>query len=189
LLSAYQYDQASKEPHWKPAKVAKLRAQQPSIANWLYDRSSLTARLKQHCHFSVQIHSVAKRLAYPSENKILGLPQKTVCLIREVHLLCGNTPVVFARTCIPLNTLSGTYQQLSCLGRKPLGELLFSGPHIHRGIVEIASFSQQNVLFHRATQAKGVSKIWGRRSLFHLPQQPALLVNEVFLPTIDTMAR
>jgi len=159
------------------------------MANWLFDLKSLTARLKKMClagTFKVKVNQQNYQYAYPSEAQLLGLSIRQVCFIREVHLYCGSRPVVFARTCIPLKALTGKYQQLSGLGRKPLGEILFSDPQVSRGGIEIATFTDANILYARAIEPIHTqAPICGRRSLFQLPNQRSLLVNEIFLPSIS----
>jgi len=191
LLSAFQQDKNCCEPHWQVAGLPMLNGINPGIATWLFNLDSLTARLKIGClpdTFKVKVKQQHYRYAYPSESRALGIASRQVCFIREVHLYCGSRPVVFARTCMPLKALTGKYQRFSGLGRKPLGEVLFSDPLITRGQIEVAIFTCANVIYTRALQPiKARPPICGRRSLFTLPNQQCLLVNEIFLPSMKAM--
>lgn len=111
------------------------------------------------------------------------MPGRRLGWIREVQLLCGGEPRVFARTVIPVDTLTGPQRRLAHLGTKPLGAYLFAHPSMSRGIVEVAAIGPGQAMFARATA--GVSepreRIWARRSLFRVSGKP-LLVTEIFLP-------
>ena len=50
---------------------------------------------------------------------------------------------MFARTLIPLHSLRGPAQALTRLGRRPLGEVLFSDPTTRRLTVQVARINQQ----------------------------------------------
>lgn len=120
-----------------------------------------------------------------NEAQALGVLPHERCFVREVRLLCDDESLVFARTVIPVRTLTGPRRRLSRLGKKPLGAVLFADPSMVRSGIEIAKLSPGQPLFVRATTKllKPPSNIWGRRSTFFLNHQP-LLVSEIFLPAI-----
>ena len=47
-------------------------------------------------------------------------------LVREVLLFCDDVPQVFARSLLPLKSLTGEQQQLAHLGTQSLGQVLFN---------------------------------------------------------------
>jgi chorismate--pyruvate lyase len=108
-----------------------------------------------------------------------------VALIREVQLLCGDCPWVFARTLIPASSFRGKARRLARLRNKPLGALLFSDPTTVRENMQIARLCDNHLLHQHASAglADKTKALWGRRTLFYYAQQP-LLVNEIFLPDI-----
>ncbi len=167
-------------------------AMQPQMGCWLFDPTSLTARLLMACEgrFSVQV--LSQRWANPlrNESRRLGLGLRQTALIREVFLYCDQTPWVFARTVIPRSTLTGKLKYLAKLGSRPLGAVLFSDPHMRRDQFEVADIQPGEYLYTQATQhcQTKPTQIWGRRSAFYLSQKP-LLVNEIFLPTIAPCPR
>ncbi|OOZ37349.1 chorismate--pyruvate lyase [Solemya velesiana gill symbiont] len=173
------------EPAW--ADWRRLRhAQVPgSVYHWLKDTGSLTARLKGACHGGFRVRVLSQGWGKPlySERRLLGMRLGEQAIVREVELLCGGAPWVFARTLIPASSLRGPARRLTMLGDRPLGEVLFSDPHMHRGATEVARLQPRHPLFHVATASlkEQPGEIWGRRTLFHLSRQP-LLVNEIFLP-------
>jgi chorismate--pyruvate lyase len=119
-----------------------------------------------------------------SEHRALGMKQGDRAVIREVRLMCGDTPWVFARTVIPVRSLRGAQRRLIRLGSKPLGAALFADPGLRRGEVEVARMSPGEQLFARAVGSATSSKaVWGRRSVFWLQGKP-LLVSEIFLPAL-----
>ncbi len=167
----------------------QLLFRQPSneLRCWLFDATSLTRRVQQACAgtFSVRVEQQGWGRPRLDEYLALGLRQRRKALIREVHLLCDGRPWVFARTVIPVNTLSGKQRHLAHLGNRPLGAVLFADPHMVRGPVEVAPIQNGHRLYAAAVQGlkRRPEEIWGRRSVFRLGGKP-LLVSEYFLPGI-----
>jgi chorismate--pyruvate lyase len=119
-----------------------------------------------------------------SERQTLNIKRGERAVIREVRLMCGERPWVFARTVIPVRSLRGAQRRLAHLGSKPLGAALFADPHVHRGEVEVAHIGPDERLFARAVgTAPYHQAIWGRRSVFW-SQGKSLLVSEIFLPAL-----
>ena len=172
-------------PHWS----FRLRppAYPPGLANWLFDAGSLTRRLRRACPDRFQVRVLRQGRMRPSrdEARVLTLRPDAWTWIREVHLLCGDQPWVFARTLIPASTLSGRGRRLTRLGTRPLGEVLFADPGVCRGPVEVACITVGQALHHRAFAgfAEPAAPIWGRRSVFRIDGHP-LLVCEIFLPDL-----
>ena len=167
----------------------QLPIRQPSdeLRCWLFDQTSLTRRVQQACagNFSVRVERQGWGRPRLDECRALGLRLGRRALIREVHLLCDERPWVFARTVIPVSTLSGEQRHLAQLGNRPLGAVLFADPHMVRGPVEVASIRNGHPLYIAAVQGlkRKPEQIWGRRSVFRLGGKP-LLVSEYFLPEI-----
>lgn len=186
-------------PHWVAVDYASILHMSDSTREWLLDSASLTLRIKHHCQannlgqFSVRL--LRQGMGIPSNDEVqrLKLKSRQYALIREVLLYCGNTPVIFARTVIPITTLTGPQRQLSHLGNQPLGEFLFAQPDLQRDAMEIAVLKHGHQLFDNAINSVSdqslnlPEKIWARRSIFRLRYKP-LLVAEVFLPDILSTA-
>lgn len=157
------------------------------IASWLRDQNSLTKRLQKHCrgHFSVRVLNQQWLPARADEARLLGIPQRQRVLVRQVQLLCDEHVYVYARSLIPLKTLTGRHRQLGRLGNRPLGAYLFAQPNLQRSQQQIARISNKDPLFDIASGGSKLKceQIWGRRSLFKIDQKP-LLVSEFFLPGI-----
>lgn len=131
----------------------------------------------------MQVLSQMQAMPRLDEAQALAMQPREMAVIRQVLLMCGRQPWVFARTVIPVSSLRGKLQQLTCLGTRPLGEVLFADPGMRRGMVELAEILPGQAVFAAATthtRHQPVS-IWGRRSVFWLSDKP-LLVSEVFLP-------
>lgn len=167
--------------HWRNRAQSFYSDLSPEIADWLFDPSSLTARLIRHCSgkFSVQVLSEVYSGPRISEHNTLGMGNRETALIREVHLLCDGHPVVYARTVIPVSTLVGAQRRLLHLGNKPLGAILFSDKTMTRGEVQVARLKAEQVKLKSNIDVD----IWGRRSVFKLNNKP-LLVSEYFLPEL-----
>lgn len=161
--------------------------QQPSTNNWsalardwLFDPSSLTAKLKSHCQqFQVQLLGQREAPLLADEQAWLG-PQES-CIVREVILWCDGQPWVFARSVFPFSALAQQQLRLEDLGTKPLGEHLFKQPDLTRSALEISSFSPTTKVGKLHQQLGfGPATLWGRRSRFTAAGQH-VLVAEVFL--------
>ena len=165
---------------WQQQAAEKLS---DTLADWLYDPSSLTARLKKHCQqFRVEVIGQCIERCQPNEAKNNIIVGEQV-LVREVLLYCDDSPQVFARSLLPLHSLTGEEQQLAHLGTQPLGQVLFNNPKLERQSIEIAKFTQHSSVARlaQALQLSINNDLWGRRSLFILNNKP-IMVAEVFLP-------
>jgi chorismate--pyruvate lyase len=154
-----------------------------TLLSWLLDPSSLTARLSQCCqHFRVEVLG-QKIQPCTREEATADINVGEQVLVREVILYCDNVPQVFARSLLPLKSLTGEEQQLAHLGNQSLGQVLFSKKELTRKCIEISSFSPTTTVSALARYLKLPVKteLWGRRSTFMLHDKP-LLVAEIFLP-------
>ena len=174
---------------WKPQRYF-LRSSIPAdLSDWLLDRESLTLRLQQLCPgksprgFRVQVLSQLQTIPRLDETQALSMQPREMAVIRQVLLLCGKQPWVYARTVMPVSSLRGKLQQLTGLGARPLGGVLFADPGMRRGVLELAEIFPGQAVFAAATahMQHQPASIWGRRSVFRLSGKP-LLVSEVFLP-------
>ncbi len=154
---------------------------------WLDDHGSLTRRLQAVCpHLRVQ--RVSQHIAPPlrDEYRALGLRRGQRALIRDVLLICGDTPLVYAHSVIPLPGLHGPWVALSRLGNRPLGAALFADPKVRRFPLEYRQLDARHPLYRPAVAHLGEAPrcLWMRRSQFALAGHP-LLVTEVFLPAVS----
>lgn len=168
------------QTQWHNTKGLEL---DDGLLNWLLDANSLTERLKKHCHhFRVQLlgQKIESCHAKEANNDIY---EGEEVLVREVLLFCDDIPQVFARSLIPLRSLTGPERQLAELGEQSLGQVLFNSPNLCRKDIEVACFSEGTSVFNLAlTFPLPLQKeLWGRRSVFLLGEKP-LMVAEVFLP-------
>ena len=174
-------------PLWRHQRQVPRGFIPPSMTPWLFDVASLTQRLRQVCQgrFQVQVVSQARARPLRDERCTLGMRDHEYAVVRMVYLLCDGQPWVFARTIIPLHTLSGAQRRLRRLGTKPLGEMLFSDHSMRRSNVEVARLVPGGMLFGLATAdlVQQPQAVWGRRSVFYLQHKP-LLVGEIFLPEL-----
>lgn len=169
------------EPRWYPAR-SRFQAGPRLLRSWLMDQGSLTAKLVRASggHFRVSVLSQELLRPRPSEQWILGLGAGRWALVREVVLWGEGRPWVFARSLVPLTSLSGRLRQLRHLQTRPLGGFLFSQPDLERGAIELSCMPPGRSSVPARLQGEQV--LWGRRSVFRLDAKP-LLVSEVFLPS------
>jgi len=176
-------------PRWRGHR-RWLRQQVPDVLRtWLLDKGSLTDRLKRSCpgRFSVRVLDEAWQRPQLDEARVLNMPVTALAWVRQVQLLCDGVPRVFARTIVPVTTLSGAQRRLAYLGNRPLGAYLFADPGMQRSPVQLARITRGSSLFADAVQGltHKPQVIWGRRSVFRVGGKP-LLVSEIFLPAIES---
>ena len=148
---------------WQPEEAPEVQNIPLYVQHWLFEKGSLTAKLKQHCHqFEVKVRS-EKWIEKTFENETALLPVESYWC-REVVLYGDGKPWVAARTLISKDLLTH-YQSLFTLGDKPIGEWLFS-------------LSAQRIGIQWAKDPE--SGLYARRSLFLVQEMP-LLISELFL--------
>jgi chorismate lyase len=158
--------------HWQPLG----RVQVPvSLAGWLGDDGSLTRRLQRFGRFRVRPLRQQVSVPTAAEARLLGLSPRQRALIREVLLLLDEAPVVFARSVLPLSSLTGANRVLGHMARRSLGAELFRTPRAERQAVWVARVPPS------CLPVASDQPAWGRQSLFIKRGLP-LLVAEVFLP-------
>jgi chorismate--pyruvate lyase len=153
-----------------------------SLSAWLFDVSSLTARLVELCgnDFSVRVLSQNWQKLDAEEASAMSLRHVHAALVREVLLCCKDSPLVYARTVIPSTTLQGAQRLYANMGNRPLGAMLFADRTMRREAVQVAMLSASDGV----NQFAGPEfPVWGRRSVFRVAGKP-LLVSEFFLPEI-----
>lgn len=160
------------------------------VGPWLRQQQSLTKILKQRCGNSFRVQRLQQSwgTATIQEARMLNIAPRQFCLIRQVLLLCHDQPWVYARTVIPLKTLTSKHLRLKYLGNKSLGAYLFARGNMHRPRVSFLRLLSDHPLHHLIQQQVHKplpSRLWGRSTLFLLDQQP-LLVSEIFLPGCGT---
>ena len=185
-----QHYNIKSEAIWTPRSRIVGSHVPATVLDWLLDKASLTKRLQAACQGKFRVRVLSQGWARPMLNEahVLGIEPRRMALIRQVELLCNNTPWVCARTIIPRTTLSGPLRKLAHLQSQSLGAILFASPTMQRDEVEItniASTSKTHRLLARSG-AKLPETLWGRRSVFHVFDRP-LLVCEFFLPAMQKL--
>lgn len=171
----------SSAPLWlAPVQIpAQLR---PPSAVWrrLLDTGSLTATLIALSGGEFRVEVLHQTLESPSlhEQRRLGMSLRQLALVREVVLYGNNEPWVFARSVLPLSSLTGPLRHLRKQGNRPLGAFLFGQPHLRRSAIALASISRHHT--YLPANLTGDKPNWARRSVFSIGTKP-LLVSEVFL--------
>lgn len=161
--------QPEKARHWQQLKHPTRAPRH--LRRWLTDEGSLTRLLKRASRgrFSVRLVHQGFGRPGPAEAAALRLKARQQALIREVYLCGAGEPWVYARTVIPVSTLTGRHRTLKLIGTRSLGSLLFRDPGMRRQPLQIARLN---------------TGLWARRSVFHLDRKP-LLVCEVFLASLE----
>ncbi|WP_057829920.1 chorismate--pyruvate lyase family protein [Colwellia sp. TT2012] len=180
---------------WQSPSAGSFSELSVPLKDWLLDEGSLTARLKNRGKdFKVKVIGEQEQLCSAAEAGDFIKVGEPV-LVREVILYCDNVPQVFARSLLPLASLTGKEQVLANLGEQPLGQVLFNNPTLQRLGLELSAFASDSsvailavklatTLSNRSSDKVPLipeQELWGRRSIFMVADKP-LMVAEVFLP-------
>lgn len=149
-----------------------------TLQPWLFDASSLTARLIALCDdsFSVRVLSQRWQKIDPEEAAALTSRNIRSALVRQVLLYCGDVPLVYARTIIPATTITGAQRRYANMGNRPLGAMLFADRTMRREEVEVGVLPAGHMAYEFTDST---DPVWGRRSVFRVGGKP-LLVSEYF---------
>ncbi|MGH8474632.1 MAG: chorismate--pyruvate lyase family protein [Methylococcales bacterium] len=174
-----------REPYWFPDRRGIQSTIPRSQASWIYEKCSLTRRIKKTCatHFRVQVLNQCWARPWPDEARVLELPRHQVALVREVQLFCRLSPLIVARTIIPRSTLKGAQRRLSSLGTRPLGEVIFTYPTLARHRLDITQVQPSDWNPRFAAALAIAPPVWGRRTVYAIAGR-RLLVCEFFLPEV-----
>ncbi|MFC4158163.1 chorismate--pyruvate lyase family protein [Chitinimonas lacunae] len=164
-----------------PASRAPRRLQP-----WLTERGSLTARLRAHFP-AVRVRLLRQGPGQPLRDELapLGQPRPCRSVVREILLLSGDTPLVFAHSVMTYQSLRYGFGLLRHQGVKPLGATLFANPRVQRSPLAWRRLDRRHPLWRAAAAAVAglPPQLWARRSRFTLGHAE-LLITEVFLPAI-----
>ena len=164
---------------------AQLIAHQPSqpLRDWLREPDSLTARCLRHCQ-SFRVRVLRQQTDKPISDKAVRcrLP------VRDVLLECDGEPVIFAHSVLSTARSGRLGRWFSRLGSRSLGSLLFTHPGFRRGPIEFMRIDRHHPLYQRVCAASVSAPVfWARRSRHHF-DGGSVLVTEVFLPAIASLA-
>nr|WP_239482323.1 chorismate lyase [Pseudomonas insulae] len=151
-----------------------------TCVDWLFDQGSLTRRLTALADgaFSVTPLLEGWHSLRHDECQALGVAEGSQGWVREVYLRGHGEAWVFARSVAARSALEGSGFDLSLLGSRSLGELLFSDRAFSRGPIEVTRYPAPWLPAEVRDE-----RLWGRRSCFARGGL-GVLVAEVFLPAL-----
>ncbi len=173
-----------KEPLWREVGLWPLNAIPRHVVDWLLEPHSLTARIKNTFDGPFSVEVKGQGMCKPFLADAQRLQQRThhYALVREVLLNVGDNPVVFARTTLPRKVVHDL-QELTHLGSKPLGEIIFSYPDLQRVRLDFAKIQVSQLSPLIQAMLIGQSTIWARRNTYRINKR-SFVVSEFFLPTM-----
>ena len=148
----------------------------------LSHRGSLTKRFKQVMGVSPSLTRLSQGYLFPSQDEkvMLDIKPRQVALIREIKMGKKEQNWLFARTVVPLQTLTGSAKRITALNNAPIGKILFGRNGAKRRWMQVS-------LTHNLPKSVielGVTsdqKLWQRQSIFEF-NSGLLMVSELFLP-------
>jgi chorismate--pyruvate lyase len=174
----------SRKPSWHRNRKGLRYPFSKNAQSWVYESGSITKRIRALYGKNVAVSILLQKWCLPwlSERKALSLSEHRWCLCREVLIHGNDKPLVLARTIIPASTLKIAHQ-LSHLGSRPLGEVIFSYPDLQKLRLDVTTVKpsdwRQNIL----DTVNIEQSVTGRRSVYAIDNQQ-LLVSEFFLPEV-----
>lgn len=174
-----------REPDWFQHHTGVRHALPENVQSWTYETGSLTQRLREYYGNAVAVKILFHhwRTPFLGERRLLKMPEHRYGLSREVLLHAAGKPLIVARTIIPELTIKGAHRNLSHLGNRPLGEVIFSYPKLERLEMELCVIEPKTWQENAITIAGIKEPIWGRRTVYGIAHRP-MLVSEFFLPEI-----
>lgn len=156
-----------------------------ALNDWLFDEGSLTQRLSQLCRGDFRVHPLTEgwQTLLDDECQALNIPNRSCGWVREVFLCDEQRPWVFARSVASQAELQASDFDLSQLGSRSLGQLLFSHQAFQRGAMYIRQMPCQHLPAAVQQQTAAQQYLWARRSCFQ-KNSLGVLVAEVFLPRL-----
>lgn len=174
--------------HWFPQEALSYFETSKNIQAWLTHDESLTALQRDVSnHYTLSLIEQAWGEAYHDESNFLKLSPQTPTFIRHVRQYCDNKITVIGRTVFPAATYTHFQDQLNNLGNTPLGDLLFTDPHLTRSAFQYAQLYPHHKLYQQYVQFDlAQAWLWMRRSIFTFHGYP-LLITEIFIPPLPPM--
>lgn len=158
------------------------------LREWLEHSGSLTRRLRRIGGRDLNLEVLGEDWEQSADEDVslLGSAAGRV-RVRKVRISSRGTPLVFACTRMPPETLA-RHPWLGRLGHKPLGEALADRTDVKRTPFEFAVLPDNHPLVGDALERTDISpgKMWSRRSLFLISESP-ILVYEIFLPGLASL--
>ena len=151
--------------------------------DWLGNSGSLTARLKaRFVGFHVCVIRQGWHTPNGDERALLGIRNGELALVREVLLMNGTTPLVYAHSVMPGMARRRGFTGWRKQGTRALGATLFADHRVKRGALAFARLDARHALYRRARllTIELPAHAWARRSLFSRGGG-RILVTEVFL--------
>lgn len=173
------------EPDWFENRQGTRHCLPVSVQSWTYEAGSLTQRLRDFYGNKVAVKILFHQWRTPflSERRLLRLPEHGYNLAREVMLHADGKPLILARTIIPATTIQVAHRNLSHLGTRPLGEVIFAYPKLERRELDVTRVKPATWSPSVIAEAGIKQPIWGRRTVYAIRHQP-MLVSEFFLPEV-----
>lgn len=173
------------EPLWREHRRGNQHALPAAVQSWTYETGSLTQRLRDYYGNKIAVNILFHQWRAPflSERLQLQMPLRRFGLIREVMLHRDGTPLLLARTIIPDETIKAAHRNLSHLGARPLGEVIFSYPDLERIAMDLTWIAPDGWASQIRKKANIDQPVWGRRTIYAIQKRP-MLVSEFFLPEI-----
>jgi|TARA_B100001079_G_C16254571_1_gene444953 chorismate--pyruvate lyase len=172
--------------NWQNKEIVRIKIKNKRFSRFLFENGSLSRLIRDQFRgrFHIDLISESWCIAMKSEKKLLSLRDNETTFIRESYLSCNNKKLVYARTVIPRQTLKKQNQNLTRLGQKPLGEILFNNNKIYRENIKYAKIPLSDELHSKAREYCNISsELYGRQSMFYIKNKPIIVI-EVFLPDI-----
>lgn len=175
-MKNFPYDSA-----WQPLPYA-AGAYRP----WLRAAGSLTRRIETRAPgMKVRVVYQGPRRLNRDERFMAPDNARATTLTRDVYLVCGRTPVVYAHSVIQPGDRGAAARLVRRIGTRPLGAALFADPRIQRRALRFRRIGRGHELYRDAVVMlkRPPVVLWARRSMFVVGKSP-ILVTEVFLPGV-----
>lgn len=175
----------TQEPRWISGSHGFALNMPAAVKSWTYETGSLTQRLRSYLGSALTVKVLHQGWYKPflTEARLLDKQVNPYCLVREVMLHANGNPLILARTIIPAETLKATHRNLSHLGNRPLGEVIFSYPELARLALQVSSVDLTLWTHDVRSCVDITTPTPARRTVYVIAGKP-MLVSEFFLPVV-----
>ena len=128
------------------SQTKSLEVQNNEILSWLNEPGSITSRIKSFSDFKLELLRDGPGEVDAADDDLIISNYKENN-IREVLLYSDESPLIYAKSIIPLETIRLGLGVLGNLKENPLGDILFSNPEIKKEYMLFSKFESNKKIF------------------------------------------
>lgn len=138
----------------------------PTQMDWLTNRASLTERLRTFTHNKIVLHLLYDDWGMTDQNENAW--------IRRIEWRYYDEIWIAATTLIPEQSITENTNELTHIGERSIGDILFQDPTLTRS----------DFIFKKCG-----NNSWSRQSFFHFKQKPLFIIEHFYSAFLDAICK